>query len=414
MEKESNKEFQLKEEFIKQAEFVSRGAELLPGGIKELAIKMQKASETGKPIRVKLGMDPTRPDLHLGHTVVMRKLKKFQELGHKILLLVGGATAMVGDPSGKSETRPALTKEQVNENAQTYFDQMSKVLDTSKAEVVNNSDWLHPMKLTELLKLASNITVAQMMTRDDFAKRYAEGKPIAIHEFFYPLMQAYDSVEIDADIELGGTDQRFNVLLGRDIQAAYGKQNPQMVMLLPLLEGTDGLVKMSKTYPEHCISLTDNAKDMYGKLMSIPDTLIVRYFTLLTDINNDELKEIEERIKTENPRDIKMKLAFTITNEYHSDEETQKAQDEFINVVQNKGIPSDIPSHILSEEKNILDLLVELGFAASKGEAKRLIVGGGVKLDNEKISDIATVVGIPTEPIVLQAGKRKFMRLTNG
>ena len=333
--------FQLKEEFIKQAEEISRGAELLPGGVRELAIKLQKSKESGKPIRVKLGMDPTRPDLHLGHTVVMKKLKKFQELGHTIVLLVGGATAMVGDPSGKSETRPALTKEQVEENAKTYFEQMSKVLDTSKAEVVNNADWLHKMQLTDLLKLASNVTVAQMMTRDDFAKRYAEGKPISIHEFFYPLMQAYDSVAIDADIELGGTDQRFNVLLGREIQAAYGKPNPQMVMLLPLIEGTDGLVKMSKTYPEHCISLTDSAKDMYGKLMSIPDTLIVKYFSLLTDISDTGLKNIEERLKTENPRDIKMQLAYTITNEYHSDEETKKAQEEFVNVVQNKGIPED-------------------------------------------------------------------------
>lgn len=307
-------------------------------------------------------MDPTRPDLHLGHTVVMKKLKKFQELGHKIVLLVGGATAMVGDPSGKSETRPALTKEQVEENAKTYFEQMSKVLDTTKAEVVNNADWLHPMQLTDLLKLASNVTVAQMMTRDDFAKRYAEGKPISIHEFFYPLMQAYDSVAIDADIELGGTDQRFNVLLGREIQTAYGKPNPQMVMLLPLIEGTDGLCKKSKTYPEHCISLTDSAKDMYGKLMSIPDTLIIKYFSLLTDISDEELKNIEERLKTENPRNIKMELAYTITNEYYNDEETKKAQDEFINVVQNKGIPEDIETYEIKEEKNILDLLVELGF----------------------------------------------------
>ncbi len=405
--------FVLKEEFIKQAESVSRGAELLPGGIKELAIKMQKSAESGKPIRVKLGMDPTRPDLHLGHTVVMRKLKKFQELGHKIVLLVGGATAMVGDPSGKSETRPALTKEQVEENAKTYFEQMSKVLDTSKAEVVNNADWLHQMKLTDLLKLASNVTVAQIMTRDDFAKRYAEGKPIAIHEFFYPLMQAYDSVAIDADIEIGGTDQRFNVLLGREIQSAYGKPNPQMVMLLPLLEGTDGLVKMSKTYPEHCISLTDSAKDMYGKLMSIPDTLIMRYYSLLTDISDEELKVIEEKLKTENPRDIKMKLAYTITNEYHSDEETQKAQDEFVNVVQNKGIPEDIGSYKLTENKNILDLLLELGFVASKGEAKRLIAGGGVKLDNDKVSDISLTVETTSLPKVLQAGKRKFMKLEN-
>lgn len=403
--------FVLKEEFIKQAQEISRGAELLPGGVKELAIKLQKSKESGIPIRVKLGMDPTRPDLHLGHTVVMKKLKKFQELGHTIVLLVGGATAMVGDPSGKSETRPALTKEQVEENAKTYFEQMSKVLDTSKAEVVNNADWLHPMQLTDLLKLASNVTVAQMMTRDDFAKRYAEGKPISIHEFFYPLMQAYDSVAINADIELGGTDQRFNVLLGREIQTAYGKPNPQMVMLLPLIEGTDGVVKMSKTYPEHCISLTDSAKDMYGKVMSIPDTLIVKYYSLLTDISDEDLKTVEERLKTENPRNIKMELAYTITRQYNSEEETKKAQDEFVNVVQNKGIPEDIETYEIKEEKNILDLLVELKFVASKGEAKRLIAGGGVKINNEKISDTAFVVKQPSEPVVLQAGKRKYMRL---
>lgn len=403
--------FQLKEEFIKQAESVSRGAELLPGGIKELAIKMQKAAESGTPIRVKLGMDPTRPDLHLGHTVVMRKLKKFQELGHKIVLLVGGATAMVGDPSGKSETRPALTKTQVDENAKTYFEQMSKVLDTSKAEVVNNADWLHQMKLVDLLKLASNVTVAQMMTRDDFAKRYSEGKPIAIHEFFYPLMQAYDSVAIDADIEIGGTDQRFNVLLGREIQTAYGKPNPQMVMLLPLLEGTDGVVKMSKSYPEHCISLTDSAKDMYGKLMSIPDELIIRYFSLLTDISDDDLKVIENRLKTENPRDIKMQLAYTITRQYNSESDTDTAQTEFVNVVQNRGIPQDIPEYKLVEDANILDLLLTLGFAASKGEAKRLIAGGAVKLDNEKINDINYCINASQSASVLQAGKRKYMRL---
>ena len=220
---------EIREEFIEQAKFISRNAEILPGGIEELAVKLQHSADTNTPLRIKLGMDPTRPDLHLGHTVVMRKLKEFQKLGHKIVLIVGGATAMIGDPSGKSETRPALTKEQVEENAKTYFEQMSKVLDVSEAEVVNNADWLHKMSFTELLQLAGKVTVAQMMTRDDFAKRYAEGKPIAIHEFFYPLMQAYDSVAIDADIELGGTDQRFNTLLGRDIQAAYGKKYPQMV-----------------------------------------------------------------------------------------------------------------------------------------------------------------------------------------
>lgn len=402
----------IRQEFIEQAKQLTRNAEVLPGGIEELAVKLQHAADTNTPLRIKLGMDPTRPDLHLGHTVVMRKLKEFQKLGHKIVLLVGGATAMIGDPSGKSETRPALTKEQVEENAKTYFAQMSKVIDISQAEVVNNADWLHKLTFTEMLQLAGKVTVAQMMTRDDFAKRYAEGKPIAIHEFFYPLMQAYDSVAIDADIELGGTDQRFNTLLGRDIQAAYGKKYPQLVMMLPLLEGTDGVVKMSKTYPEHCISLTDSAKDMFGKLMSIPDTLITRYYSLLTDVPQAELEKMDEQIASNsiNPRDIKMALAHMITEEYHGKEGADKAQEDFINVVSNKGIPDDIESVKIDAEKSILDLLVELSFVQSKGEAKRLIQGGGVKIDGEKISDMGFVVQ-PQMDVVLQAGKRKFAKL---
>ena len=403
---------EIREEFIEQARQLTRNAEVLPSGLEELAAKLQHAHDTNTPLRVKLGMDPTRPDLHLGHTVVMRKLREFQKLGHKIVLIVGGATAMIGDPSGKTDTRPALTKEQVEENAKTYFEQMSKVLDVSDAEVVNNADWLHKMSFTELLKLASQITVAQMMTRDDFAKRYAEGRPIAIHEFFYPLMQAYDSVAIDSDIELGGTDQRFNTLLGRDIQAAYGKKHPQLVMMLPLLEGTDGVVKMSKTYPEHCISLTDSAKDMFGKLMSIPDTLITRYYSLLTDVSQAELVNMDKEIESAsvNPRDIKMKLAHLITEEYHGKEGADKAQEEFINVVSNKGIPEDIESVKIESGVNILDLLVNLGFVQSKGEAKRLIQGGGVKLDGEKVSDM-TLVLTPEMNKVLQAGKRKFAKL---
>ena len=402
----------IRQEFIEQAKQLTRNAEVLPGGIEELAVKLQHAADTNTPLRIKLGMDPTRPDLHLGHTVVMRKLKEFQKLGHKIVLLVGGATAMIGDPSGKSETRPALTKEQVEENAKTYFAQMSKVIDISQAEVVNNADWLHKLTFTEMLQLAGKVTVAQMMTRDDFDKRYAEGKPIAIHEFFYPLMQAYDSVAIDADIELGGTDQRFNTLLGRDIQVAYGKKYPQLVMMLPLLEGTDGVVKMSKTYPEHCISLTDSAKDMFGKLMSIPDTLITRYYSLLTDVPQSELEKMDEQIASNsiNPRDIKMALAHMITEEYHGKEGADKAQEDFINVVSNKGIPEDIESVKIDAEKSILDLLVELSFVQSKGEAKRLIQGGGVKIDGEKISDMGFVVQ-PQMDVVLQAGKRKFAKL---
>ena len=402
----------IRQEFIEQAKQLTRNAEVLPGGIEELAVKLQHSADTKTPLRIKLGMDPTRPDLHLGHTVVMRKLKEFQKLGHKIVLLVGGATAMIGDPSGKSETRPALTKEQVEENAKTYFAQMSKVIDISQAEVVNNADWLHKLSFTELLQLAGKVTVAQMMTRDDFAKRYADGRPISIHEFFYPLMQAYDSVAIDADIELGGTDQRFNTLLGRDIQVAYGKKYPQLVMMLPLLEGTDGVVKMSKTYPEHCISLTDSAKDMFGKLMSIPDTLITRYYSLLTDVPQSELIKMDEQIASNsiNPRDIKLALAHMITEEYHGKDGADKAQEDFINVVSNKGIPEDIQSVKIDAEKSILDLLVELSFVQSKGEAKRLIQGGGVKIDGEKISDMGFVVK-PQMDVVLQAGKRKFAKL---
>src|SRR5574344_1108751 len=407
MEKES-----ISEEFLTQAKILSRGAEVLPGGVEELARKLQKSKETNIPLRVKLGMDPTRPDLHLGHTVVMKKLKEFQKLGHKIVLIVGVATAMVGDPSGKSETRPSLSKEQVDENAKTYFDQMSKVVDINNAEIVNNADWLHSMKFTELLKLASKITVAQMLTRDDFAKRMAESRPISVHEFFYPLMQAYDSVAVNSDIELGGTDQRFNVLLGREIQTAYGKKEPQMVMLLPLLEGTDGIKKMSKSYPEHCISLTDSAKDMFGKLMSIPDDLITRYYSLLTDISDEDLKSVTEKLNSVNvnPRDIKLDLAYRITEEYHGKDGAEFGKAEFINVVSNKGIPDDIKEIKIDCSKRILDLLVELNFVKSKGEAKRLITGGGVKLDGNKISEInyefSSVSGN-----VLQAGKRNFVKL---
>lgn len=402
---------EIKEEFLQQANILARGAEVLPGGVEELAIKLQKSKETNTPLRVKLGMDPTRPDLHLGHTVVMRKLKEFQKLGHKIVLIVGGATAMVGDPSGKSETRPALTKEEVDGNAKTYFEQMSKVVDVDNAEVVNNADWLHKLSFVDTLKLSSQITVAQMLTRDDFAKRISENKPISVHEFFYPLMQAYDSVAIDSDIELGGTDQRFNVLLGRDIQSAYGKKHPQMVILLPLLEGTDGVIKMSKSYPEHCISINEDPKNMFGKLMSIPDELIIRYYTLLTDVPENELKEIETQLKSGvNPRDIKLKLAYTITEEYCGKEGAEFGQNEFINVVSNKGIPQDIQEFTMEAGMNITDLLVELDFSKSKGEAKRLIQGGGVKIDGEKISDINYVVSFDKEGI-LQAGKRNFVKI---
>ncbi|MCD8024051.1 MAG: tyrosine--tRNA ligase [Candidatus Gastranaerophilales bacterium] len=389
----------IEEKFLKQAQELARGAEIVPNGVMGLAEKLQTAANENRPLRVKLGLDPTRPDLHLGHTVVMRKLKKFQELGHTIVLIVGGATAMVGDPSGKSETRPALSKEQVNENAKTYFEQMAKALDVSRAEVKNNADWLHSMSFVDMLKLASSTTVAKILTRDDFNKRYKTARPISVVEFFYPLMQAYDSVIVKADIELGGTDQTFNLIMGRDVQNFYGIKEGQIAMTLPLIEGTDGAVKMSKTYPEHCISLTDSSKDMYGKIMSIPDNLMPKYYLLLTDLNFN---------KENNPRDEKMRLAFEITKMYHGENKAAEAQNEFINIVQNKNLPDNMEEVELKEPVNILDLITRLNFTPSKSEAKRLIAGGGVKFEGEKISDIQLNIA---KSGILQAGKRKYAKL---
>ena len=403
-------QIKIKEEFLEQASMLARGAEVLPGGIEELAYKLQKSKEENKPLRIKLGMDPSRPDLHLGHTVVMRKIKQFQDLGHKIILIVGGGTGMIGDPSGKSDTRPSLTKEQVEQNAKTYFDQISKVVDVNKAEVVNNADWLWKLDFVEMLKLAAKVTVAQIMTRDDFAKRFSENKPIALHEFFYPLMQAYDSVVVDADVELGGTDQRFNNLLGREIQSAYGKEHPQMVMLLPLLEGTDGVVKMSKSFPEHCISLTDSPKDMYGKLMSISDNLIVKYFALLTEISNEELKQIEEKLKTENPRDLKMKLAYTITEMYNGKTAADEAQENFVRVVQNKEIPDDIPEVKIENDISLIDFISFFDKSLSRSDIKRLAASGAIKINSEKQSNPAYTITKSQLPVTVQYGKRKFIK----
>lgn len=400
----------IKKEFLEEAEILARGAEVLPGGIEELALKLQKAKEENKPLRIKLGMDPSRPDLHLGHTVVLRKVKKFQELGHKIILIVGGGTAMIGDPSGKSDTRPSLTKEQVEENAKTYFEQISKVVDVDNAEIVNNSDWLFKLNFVDMIKLASKVTVAQIMTRDDFAKRFAENRPISVHEFFYPLMQAYDSVVVDADIEFGGTDQRFNNLLGRDIQAAYGKENPQMVILLPLLEGTDGVVKMSKSFPQHCISLTDSPNDMYGKLMSISDNLIIKYFALLTDISKEELNKLEEEIKTENPRDLKMRLAYTITKMYNGEQAANQAQENFVKVVQNKEIPDDIPEVKVSAAVSLIDFISNFDKSLSRGDIKRLAASGAIKINGEKQPNPGFIIETNTLPVVIQYGKRKYIK----
>ncbi len=401
----------IEEKYLEQAKKLGRDCEILPGGVEELARKLQRADKTGKPLKIKLGMDPSRPDLHLGHTVVMRKIREFQKLGHTLQLLVGGATAMIGDPSGKSETRPALTLEQVKKNAQTYFDQISKVIDVQSADVLNNADWLHKMTLPDIIGLASKVTVAQIMTRDDFSKRYKEGLPIAIHEFFYPLMQAYDSVVLDCDIELGGTDQRFNTLLGREMQTAYGKEEPQIVMLLPLLEGTDGVKKMSKSYPEHCISLCDKPSDMYGKIMSVPDELLLRYYSLLTDLSNEDIANIKKRLETENPRDLKMQLGHIIVEMYYNTEEADKAQAEFVNVVQNKGVPSDVPEYKIVADTTVAEIVMTNKLVESKGELKRLAAQGGLKMNDEKCSDINTAVTLDMLPVVLKVGKRKFCKV---
>jgi tyrosyl-tRNA synthetase len=402
--------------FVQQAEFLCRIGEFLPGGVEALAQKLQQAAHTQIPLKVKLGLDPTRPDLHLGHTVVLRKLKAFQELGHEVILIIGDATAMIGDPSGRSETRPPLTNEEVMVNAETYLEQASKVINVSKTKVVRNSEWLSPLNLEALLKLASNVTVAQMMVRDDFAKRYESGKPISIHEFFYPLMQAYDSVVIDADIELGGTDQRFNTLLGRDIQLAYGKTNPQSVLLLPLIEGTDGKIKMSKSYPDHCVNLTDLPQEMFGKIMSIPDHLILRYAELLTTIMANSLNQLKTQIETGavNPRDIKAELAKWIIGEYYSREDAVAAEEAFVKQFKHNEVPEDIEEALLNGDQHyhLPTLIAEHKLAPSKTEARRLILGGGVKLNRQKVSDADyEFSGRAGQEMVLQVGRRRFVKL---
>ncbi|WP_373532115.1 tyrosine--tRNA ligase [Vampirovibrio sp.] len=407
----------INEIFLEQAQNLCRGGELLPAGVMELARKLQKAAESSTPLRVKLGLDPTRPDLHLGHTVVLRKLRAFQDLGHQAILIIGDATAMIGDPSGRSATRPPLTEAEIKVNAQTYLDQAGKVIDVRKAQVVRNSEWLSGMKLEDFLKLAAKTTVAQIIAREDFANRLKENRPISLHELFYPLMQGYDSVVVDADIELGGTDQRFNNLMGRELQIAYGREkDPQMVLLMPLLEGTDGKIKMSKSYPEHCINLTDTPEDFYGKLMSIPDPLLGRYEFLLGLLNEEQLEEQTQLFKAGelNPRDIKMHLAKYMVGQYHGPEAAEQAEQAFITKFQKRDIPEDIPELALQGGLDyvLTTLLTEQALAPSRNEARRLIQGGGVKLDGEKIMDVDGQLNLPPgSSVVLQVGKRKFLRL---
>ncbi|MDK2976190.1 MAG: tyrosyl-tRNA synthetase [Candidatus Marinimicrobia bacterium] len=391
-----------------QMELIRKGAEeILPE--EEMVRKIEQSIKTHTPMRIKLGADPSRPDLHIGHGVVLNKLRNFQDLGHQAVLIIGDFTAMIGDPSGKSKTRPALTLEETKENAQSYFDQAGIILDTQRLEIHYNSDWLNKLTFEDVIVLSSKYTVARMLERDDFAKRYKEGMPISVHEFMYPLAQAYDSYAIRADVEIGGTDQKFNFLVARDIQREYG-QNPQVILTMPILEGTDGVEKMSKSLGNY-IALTDPPEEMYGKTLSIPDELILRYYVLTTDLSPWEIEKIKKDLATgKNPRDAKHDLAWHLVRRYHSKEDADKARDHFNQVFVKGGVPDEMEEYTVSPNERIMDILVEAGQVSSSGEAKRLMKQGGVSLDGEKITDIQAVPLMKGEA-VLKIGKRKFLKL---
>lgn len=384
--------------------------ELKPGGAEALKALLEKASIEKRPLRVKLGIDPTSSDLHLGHMVCIQKLKQFQEAGHLPVLIIGGYTAQVGDPSGRNEMRPPLSAKDVAGYAKTYLEQVSRVLDLDKVEVVNNADWFDKYTMTDMVKLASKVTVNQMIAKDAFGKRLEEGNPLYAHEILYPLLQGQDSVEIKADIELGGTDQLFNLMVGRDLQKA-NEQKPQLCMCMPLLIGLDGVKKMSKT-SGNFIALNDSPKEMFGKSMSIPDELILHYFTLATRSSPQELATIKSRLESgENPRHIKDELAQAIVTIYYSAEQAKQESGNFAKQFAQKEIPDDIPEFALNGSNILVDIMVAAGLCDSKGEAKRLVAGGGVKLDGKKLSDPQAEIKA-SSGAVLQAGKRKFVRFS--
>lgn len=394
-----------------QMDIIKRGVvEIIPED--ELVKKIEKSIKTSKPLNIKLGCDPSRPDLHIGHSVVIRKLAQFQELGHQAILIIGDFTGMIGDPSGRNATRPALSLEQTRINGESYFNQASKILHKEKTKIVYNSDWLGKMSFEDVIKLASKYTVARMIERDDFTKRFKAGEPISIHEFLYPLAQAMDSVAIESDVELGGTDQKFNLLVGRDIQREYGFE-PQVILTMPLLVGTDGVEKMSKSYDNY-IGISDEPSQIYGRTLSIPDSLIYTYFELATTISNEKLKEIKNLLADEktNPRDIKRELARTLVTMYHNKEAAEIAEQEFDNIFINKGLPDEIEEFKLGDIKeiNILDLIILVNFASSKSEARRLVMQGGVSINGNKISDVQQTIYI-TSGMILKVGKRKFIKL---
>lgn len=399
------------EDVMQEAKELVRGAEVLPEGTEGLARKIMEAASQGRKLRVKLGVDPTSTDLHLGHAVVFRKLRRFQEFGHQIVLIIGGFTAQIGDPSGRDKTRPPLTRELVDQNAQTYIKQMGLILDMEKTEVVNNADWLADMNMSKVLELASHATVNQLIGKEAFGLRLERQQPVALHELFYPLLQGYDSVAIKADIELGGTDQRFNLLAGRDLQPRYGL-SPQLAMLLPLLEGTDGEKKMSKSYDNY-IGLAQSPTDMFGRCMRIPDRLIVKYFELTTTLSGEQVDAIAGQLqKGANPKDLKEKLAQQIVLQYHGAEAAKAALDEWHRVHSDRQVPDDLPSHTISESTSIFRILVNAQLVSGTSEAKRLIGEGGVRLDGEQVKDPNFQLSLTSgQSVVVQVGRRKFARI---
>ena len=374
----------------------------------ELVRKIEKSLKNNKPLNIKLGCDPSRPDLHLGHSVVLRKLKDFQDLGHTAILLIGNFTAMIGDPTGQNKTRPQLTKDEVSENSKSYMDQAGMILDSKLLKIVHNGDWLSKMNFSDVIKLASNYTVARMLERDDFTKRYNGGQPISLHEFLYPLAQGYDSVHINSDVELGGTDQKFNLLVGRALQKESNLE-PQVIITTPLIEGTDGVEKMSKSYDNY-IGFSDSPSDMYGKTLSIPDDLIIKYFEYCTRVLDFETIKLDFEKGNANPRDLKRRLAREIVEIYHTKQKAFKAEEDFDNLFIKKDIPDNIPEITLEEDSKLLDIMLNHAMVTSKGEGKRMIKQGGVKLNDVKISDINTNVSKGSESI-LKVGKRKFLKI---
>ncbi len=380
----------------------------------EIIKKFETAEKENRPLRIKLGLDPSAPDIHLGHAVVLRKIKQLQDLGAEAIIIIGDFTGMIGDPTGKSKTRKQLTKEQVEENAQTYKEQILKILDKDKTVIKFNSEWLGKMDFRDVINLSSKCTVARMLERDDFKKRYETGKPISVHEFFYPLMQAYDSVAIKSDIELGGTDQTFNVLMGRNIQKDF-EQEPQLTLFMPLLEGLDGVEKMSKSLGNY-IGINEDANTMYEKCMKIPDELIIKYYNLCTDEHPDDVEKVEERLKNGvNPRNIKMELAEIITKLYHTEEETQNAIEHFKSVYQKQQAPEDIEEIEVEKTENLgislLNAILATKKYASKGEIRRLFMQGAVKINNEKVTEINSIAELENGAI-LQIGKGVFLKIT--